>query len=77
MRERYLGHPRHRERALALAQRGGGLAAFEELIGPLEQVQAEWHTHVRNLKAELSGATLRPAHARTTSTESGSARPSQ
>jgi hypothetical protein len=46
--------PRYRERALTLAQRGGGLAAFEEVIGPVEQVQTEWHTYVRSLKVALS-----------------------
>lgn len=44
----------HRTNALPLVQRGGGLAAFEELIGPVEPVQAEWHAYVRELKAGLS-----------------------
>ena len=47
---------KYRERALTLTQRGGGLAVFEETIGPVEQVQAEWHAHVRRVKAALSGA---------------------
>jgi hypothetical protein len=51
-------NPNHREHALALVQRGGGLEAFEELIGPVDQVQSEWHAHVRELKARLSGADL-------------------
>jgi len=38
-----------------LSQQGGDLAAFEKTIGPVEQVQAEWHHHVRRLKAALSG----------------------
>ncbi len=42
--------PRHREQALALAQRGGGLEAFEQTIGPVEQIQVEWHDYVRHLK---------------------------
>ena len=50
--------PQHRERALALVQRGGGLEAFEQLIGPVEQVQAEWHAYVRRLKSALSGSDL-------------------
>jgi hypothetical protein len=36
-------------------QRGGGLEAFEELIGPVEQIQSEWHDHVQKLKARLIG----------------------
>lgn len=45
----------YRERAVALAESGRGLAAFEKIIGPVEQVQAEWHAYVRRLKAALSG----------------------
>ena len=45
----------YRTNAAKLLQRGGGLAAFEELIGPVEQVQTEWHDHVQKLKARLSG----------------------
>ncbi len=46
---------KYRSRALTLAQKGGGLAAFEEAIGPVDQVQAEWHAYVRRLKATLAG----------------------
>ncbi|PWU20137.1 MAG: hypothetical protein C5B50_04780 [Verrucomicrobia bacterium] len=42
--------PRYRAHALELLQRGGGLEAFEQTIGPLEQVQMEWHAYVRELK---------------------------
>lgn len=42
--------PRHRQHALNLVRRGGGLEAFEELIGPVDQVQVEWHRYVRDLK---------------------------
>ena len=41
----------HRDRALELVRRGGGLDAFEEIIGPVDKVQSEWHEHVRQLKA--------------------------
>ena len=47
--------PKYHDRALLLAQRGGGLDAFEEIIGPVEQVQAEWHDYVRQMKAALAG----------------------
>lgn len=47
--------PKYRDHALALAQRGGDLAAFEELIGPVDQVQTEWHDYVRHLKSVLAG----------------------
>lgn len=42
-------------RALQLAQRGGALEAFEEIIGPVEPVQVEWHSYVRRMKAALAG----------------------
>ena len=44
----------HSGRTLELAHRGGGLAAFEELIGPVDQVQTEWHAYVRRLKSALA-----------------------
>ena len=47
--------PRYRERALDLAQRGGGMEAFEQLIGPVDQIQTEWHSYVRHLKSTLPG----------------------
>jgi hypothetical protein len=50
--------PQHREHALALVQRVGGLEAFEQLIGPVDTVQAEWHAYVRRLKAALAGSDL-------------------
>jgi len=52
--------PRPRERALDLIQQGGGLEAFERTIGPVDQVQAEWHEYVRKMKAELFGGSPRP-----------------
>lgn len=54
-----LESPRYGNRALELVQQGGGLEAFERVIGPIEQIQAEWHTHVRELKARLSGEHLK------------------
>jgi hypothetical protein len=47
--------PRYRAHALELVRRGGGTDAFEEIIGPVDQVQTEWHSYVRHLKATLSG----------------------
>ena len=46
---------KYRDRALALVQKGGGLAAFEEVIGPAEQIQTEWHNYVRRLKSAAAG----------------------
>jgi len=46
---------RYRSRTLKLAQQGGGLAAFEEVIGPDDKVQAEWHAYVLHLKTILAG----------------------
>jgi hypothetical protein len=34
------------------------LDAFEQLMGPVETVQAEWHAYVRHLKAALAGSDL-------------------
>jgi hypothetical protein len=47
--------PKYRNQALPLIQRGGDLQSFEELIGPVDQVQAEWHDYIRRLKAGLAG----------------------
>jgi hypothetical protein len=51
--------PQYRERAVTLAQRGGDLAAFEELIGPVEKIQAEWHAYVRNLRTAIATSDAR------------------
>lgn len=45
----------YRDRALRLVESGGELKDFEQIIGPVEQVQAEWHNYVRQLKAALAG----------------------
>lgn len=45
----------HRHNASKLLQSGGGLKAFEELIGPVEQIQIEWHDHVQMLKVRITG----------------------
>jgi hypothetical protein len=47
--------PKHRNAAFALVRDGGGVAAFERHIGPIEQVQVEWHAHVRHIKSALAG----------------------
>jgi hypothetical protein len=62
----------YREHALELAQRGGGLDAFEQVIGPVDQVQSEWHSYVRDLKATLSGRKRHPAETRKTPRQSNS-----
>jgi len=58
--------PRYREHALELAQRGGGIDAFEQVIGPVDQVQTEWHSYVRHLKSTLAGRDRKPAESRKT-----------
>ncbi|HWQ92188.1 MAG TPA: hypothetical protein VN673_10995 [Clostridia bacterium] len=45
--------PVYHDRALELVQKGGGMEAFEQTIGPVERVQAEWHDYVRALKTSL------------------------
>ena len=46
---------RYRIKALKLAEAGGGLAAFEEVMGPVEKVETEWHAYVLHLKTTLTG----------------------
>jgi len=50
--------PRCREHALEVVRRGGDLGAFEQILGPVDQVQMEWHNYVRHLKSILSGEDL-------------------
>ncbi len=45
--------PRYRAQAVPLVQHGGDLRAFEELLGPVDKLQIEWHTYVRGLKSRL------------------------
>jgi hypothetical protein len=51
--------PRCRDHALELVRRGGNLEAFEQTLGPVDQVQLEWHNYVRHLKGVHSGEDLR------------------
>jgi hypothetical protein len=48
-------HPVYGKNAVTLLKRGGDLKAFEELIGPVEKIQPEWHNHVRRLKDAANG----------------------
>lgn len=56
-------NPGCREHALELVSRGGGLEAFEQVIGPLDRAEAEWHTHVLRLKTILSAQQWKPRKA--------------
>jgi hypothetical protein len=51
--------PKYRDHAPALLIAGGGISAFEKEIGPIEQVQTEWHKHVRRIKAALDSKDLK------------------
>ena len=51
--------PKYRAHAAALMKAGGDVKAFEEQIGPFDQVQSEWHAHVRRLKAAVAGNDLK------------------
>jgi hypothetical protein len=51
--------PQYREHALALVERGGGLEAFEQTIGPVDKVQSEWHAYVRRLKTAIATSDVR------------------
>ena len=46
--------PQYRDHALALVQRGGGLDAFEQIIGRVDKVQGEWHAYIRLLETAIS-----------------------
>lgn len=47
------------DRGMVLLQKGGGLAAFEEVMGPMERVQDDWHAHTRKIKKALSQPDIR------------------
>jgi len=49
---------KYHDRVVNLAQKGGGLEDFETLIGPVDQVQVEWHDYIRRLKVVLAGKEL-------------------
>jgi hypothetical protein len=55
---------RYRQHAVELALRGGTLDAFEQMIGPVDRVQPEWHQYVRELKVTLAGERLMPLESR-------------
>ncbi len=48
-------NPKYRESAMVLMQRGGGLDAFEQTIGPVDALEPEWYRHVQLIKAALNG----------------------
>jgi hypothetical protein len=48
-------HPVYGKHAVELAERGGDLKSFEDLIGPVETIQSEWHEHVRRIKSAATG----------------------
>lgn len=48
-------HPQYNKHAIELAERGGDLKSFEELIGPVEKIQLEWHASVRHIKEAATG----------------------
>lgn len=50
----------HQDHATDLVRSGGGLNVFEQLIGPVDQVQSEWHACVRRLKAALARGDVEP-----------------
>ena len=56
---------KYRGRAVQLFQSGGDLKSFEQIIGPVDQVQMEWHDYVRRLKVELAAQELESMKART------------
>jgi hypothetical protein len=50
----------HREAFMQLLRAGGGLDAFEESIGPIDAVQAEWHAYLRDLQQQALRGELSP-----------------
>ena len=69
--------PRCRPLALDILRRGGSLEAFEQTLGPVDQVQVEWHTYVRHLKDVLSGEDLKFRKAQRLSWSTNSVPPGQ
>jgi hypothetical protein len=51
-------HPIYSKNGPALLEHGGDLKSFEQLIGPIDKIQEEWHKHVRHLKALAAGKDL-------------------
>jgi len=47
--------PKYQNAAMVLLQRGGGLDAFEQTIGPMAAIEPEWYRHVRLIKDALNG----------------------
>jgi hypothetical protein len=45
----------YRQTALRLVEAGGAIDAFEQWVGPIDQVQECWHAYVRHLKQILAG----------------------
>ena len=48
----------YRSTADQLLEQGGDLKSFENLIGPVNEVQDKWFLHVRQIKAALAGHDL-------------------
>lgn len=46
-------HGKYRSNALQVFREGGTLNSVEKHIGPIEQVQAEWYQHLRELQRRL------------------------
>jgi hypothetical protein len=46
---------KYHDRVPQLLKSGGQLEDFEKIIGPVEQVQTEWHDYIHRLKAALAG----------------------
>jgi hypothetical protein len=51
--------PKYSSQAFILIKSGGSLSAFEQCIGPVDQLQIEWHAYVRDLKKSLSEGDLK------------------
>lgn len=52
--------PQYRPHAVAVVQGGGRLGTVEKLLAPVEQLEKDWHAHVRAIKAQLAGTDLQP-----------------
>ena len=39
--------------AINVVQSGGNLESIEQLVGPIDELQTNWHAHVRKLKRRL------------------------
>lgn len=69
--------PKHQSQSIALVREGGEIRAFERLIGPVDQIEREWHAYVRAMKTNLASPPNLPGVRNKSRTETEGERPSR